>query len=135
MHPVRDACPGGPREYEFVSVSAGQSDAFYAEVVREGKVWAIRDEGGVPAPLNADGQRSMPFWSLRSRAERITSSVEAYAGMDVFEIALDEWRERWLPGLDRDGLLVGLNWTGARATGFDVSPSDVERNLATRRAI
>jgi hypothetical protein len=52
--------------------------------------------------------------------------------MQPFEVNLVEWRRRWLPGLERDGLLVGLNWSGDRPTGFDVEPADVERNLAAR---
>ena len=36
-----------------------------------------------PAPLNGDGARAMPFWSLRSRAERVVESVPAYAGFEI----------------------------------------------------
>jgi hypothetical protein len=31
-----------------------------------------------------------------------------------------------------DGLLVGLNWSGDEATGYDLPGDDVERNLAAR---
>jgi hypothetical protein len=116
-----------------VSVSAPQADAFYAEALRERKVWTLRDAAGFPAPINGDGLRSQPFWSLRSRAERIRESVPAYAEMEVVELGIDSWRERWLPGLERDGLLVGLNWSGERATGFDLEPAEVERSLAARQ--
>ena len=74
----------------------------------------------------------MPFWSMRSRAEGIVTRVPAYAGFEVVELPLDEWPSRWLPGLQRDGVRVGLNWTGERATGFDLSAEDVETNLAAR---
>jgi hypothetical protein len=47
-------------------------------------------------------------------------------------LPLDEWRSRWLPGLSRDGILVGLNWSGDRATGYDVTAEDVERNIGGR---
>jgi hypothetical protein len=52
--------------------------------------------------------------------------------MQAVEIDLDAWRERWLPGLERDGLLVGVNWSGDRATGFDVEPANVARALDER---
>lgn len=114
-----------------MSVSAAQADAFYMEVLREGCVWAIRDSGGFPAPQTPDG-RAAPFWSLRSRAIKVIQSVEAYAGFEAVELPLDEWRVRWLPGLAGDGLLVGLNWSGPGATGYDIPPDQVERNLAAR---
>ena len=51
----------------------------------------------------------------------------------VVSLSIDEWRDRWLPGLARDGLLVGLNWSGERVTGYDVAPEEVAQNLASRK--
>ena len=47
-------------------------------------------------------------------------------------VPLEEWRTRWLPGLAKDQLLVGLNWSGGQATGLDLEPNAVEGNLAAR---
>lgn len=74
----------------------------------------------------------MPFWSLSSRAERVISTVEAYCGFETVAIPLSEWRFRWLPGLERDGLNVGLNWSGARVTGCDVEPRAALNSLNAR---
>ncbi len=115
-----------------VSISAAHADAFYAESMETGEVWAVRDASGFPAPDTADGARAMPFWSKRSRAERVVTTVPAYAGFEVVAIPLDAFRERWLPGLRRDGLLAGLNWSGERASGYDVEPANVEAALAAR---
>lgn len=120
------------RDHQGVTVSAAQADAFYAEALRAQKVWTVRDASGFPAPANRDGHRAQPFWSRRSRAEHVIESVHAYAVMEVVEIEIDVWRSRWLPGMARDGLLVGLNWSGERATGFDLQPAEVERNLSVR---
>ena len=114
-----------------MSTSAAQADAFYREALESPTVWAIRDSVGFPAPEGSDG-RSMPFWSRKSRAERVVASVPAYGGFEIVPIPLPEWRSRWLPGLKRDGVRAGLNWSGSRATGFDLEPEAVESNLATR---
>ena len=74
----------------------------------------------------------MAFWSKRSRAQRIIDNVPAYSAFEVEEIELGRWREEWLPGLKRDGLLVVLNWSGKRATGYDLPPDDVLSNLQAR---
>lgn len=113
-----------------MTTSAAQAAAFYREAVRESRVWGVRDDGGFPAPLATSGHRAMPFWSLRSRAERIIATVPAYGTFVPAEIPLDEFRSAWLPGLERDGLQVGVNWSGSGATGYDVLPHEVERNLA-----
>jgi hypothetical protein len=116
-----------------VTVSSAQADAFYTEVLAEGSVWTVRDTGGIPAPETPDG-RAMPFWSKRSRVEAIIENVPAYSSFEIQEIPTPEWRLRWLPRLGRDGLRIGLNWSGVIATGFDRAPEDVERNLAAREA-
>lgn len=114
-----------------MSTSAAQATAFFAEAIREGSVWGIRDDGGFPAPLNADGVRAMPFWSLKSRVEQLISNIPAYAAFVPVEIPLVDWRERWLTKMESDGFHVGLNWSGNRAAGYDISPADVEARLAT----
>jgi hypothetical protein len=86
----------------------------------------------VPAPLLADGRRAMPFWSSRSRAERAANSPQ-FAGCQPRRLTLDEFEHRWLSNLERDGLLVGVNWSGARFTGYDVEPADVRGWLAASR--
>lgn len=113
-----------------MSVSGAHAAAFYVEAAREGAVWTVRDEGGFPAPLNGSGERVQPFWSLFSRAERVVARVPAYEGFSVVEIPLLVFRERWLPGLRSDGVLIGINWSGDRATGYDLTAAVVEANLA-----
>ena len=108
-----------------MSLSAAHSAAFRLEAPREGRVWSIRDAAGHPAPEDEAGRRAMPFWSKPSRAERVVGAVPAYRGFDVVEIPMADWLDSWLPGLRDDGLLVGVNWAGARATGFDLAPDRV----------
>ncbi|UQU63722.1 DUF2750 domain-containing protein [Couchioplanes caeruleus] len=108
-----------------MSLSAAHTAAFRREVPQEGRVWSIRDAGGFPAPRAGDGSRAMPFWSKPSRAQRVVSGIEAYQGFEVVEIPLPEWLGSWLPGLGHDGVQVGVNWAGARATGYDVDPARV----------
>jgi uncharacterized protein DUF2750 len=103
--------------------------------VRDGLVWTVRDQDGYPAPESDGARRVAPFCSSRSRVEQIIASVVAYAGTLPEQIELDTWRKRWLPGLERNGLLVGLNWTGSNATGYDVGPANVIRALAARDVV
>jgi hypothetical protein len=117
-----------------MSVSAAQAAAFYKEIVKTGQVWAIRDAGGIPAPLNGHGLRAMPFWSLRSRAEKVIANVPAYRGFEPMAILLEEWRARWIDGLERDEILLGLNWSGTGATGFDFKPAEVRTRLCAGAA-
>jgi hypothetical protein len=121
------------RHYARVTTSAAQADAFYDEILEGREVWTLRDADGYPAPLDSADTRAMPFWSRRGRVQHIIDNVPAYRAFEPTSVSLSEWRSRWLPGLAKDGLLVGLNWSGGTATGYDVASEDVERNLAVRQ--
>lgn len=112
-----------------MSQAASQAWAFYREVARLGRVWTIRDKRGIPAPLNPSGQRAMPFWSTLSRAERFIESVAEYRSFRPEEVSWEVFRDKWLVGLEADGLLAGVNWSGPRGVGFDLEPHEVRRNV------
>ena len=115
-----------------MSVAAAQAEAFYREFLASRVVFTVRDAGGYPAPISTSGHRAQPFWSKRSRAQRIIDTVPDYGPFEIVEMGEDRWLDEWLPGLERDGLLVGINWSGSGATGYDLSVTDLRRNLAAR---
>jgi len=117
-----------------MSISAAHADAFASEALAADAVWAIRDADGFPTSTNASGETAMPFWSTENRARRVIENVDAYRGFEPVRLELEAFVGRWLPGLERDGLLVGLNWSGKRAIGYDMQPKDVRARLAARRA-
>ena len=108
-----------------MSQAASQWATFARDVAAHGKVWTVKDSGGFPAPLTSSGKRAQPFWSSLSRVKKIISTVPAYAGFEPFELSWPEFRDKWLPGLERDGLLIGVNWSGPRAAGYDVTSQEV----------
>ncbi|WP_445370105.1 DUF2750 domain-containing protein (plasmid) [Methylomonas sp. HW2-6] len=112
-----------------MSIAAPNAASFYREVAAARVVWAIRDSAGFPAPINGDKKRAMPFWSSKSRALQIITNVEAYRDFRPEPIAWETFNQRWIPGLMKDGMLAGLNWSGPNATGYDVEPTDIERNV------
>ena len=60
----------------------------------------------------------------------IIKTVPAYEGFEPFELTLIEFMDTWLIGLVKDQFQVGHNWSGARATGYDIEPSRVRQILA-----
>lgn len=112
-----------------MSLAAAQADAFFTEVAESGSVWTIRDADGFPTSTSASGEQTMPFWSKESRARKVIDGVPAYREFEPFELNLGEFVANWLPGLDGDGLFVGLNWYGDRATGYNFPPAQVRERL------
>ncbi|MGC5804662.1 DUF2750 domain-containing protein [Ralstonia pseudosolanacearum] len=118
-----------------MSTAASHALAFYREVASSGLIWSIRDDKGFPAPFSRAGKRAMPFWSSESRALAVIRGVPAYEGFQPVVLTWGEFCERWVPGLIRDGLLAGVNWSAPHATGFDVLPSDLQYNVDALRSV
>jgi len=112
-----------------MSTAGIHAHAFYKGVATERKVWTIKDSGGFPAPKTSDGRRSQPFWSSLSRVEKIIQTVPAYSGFETHEISWETFKDKWIPGLTRDKLLMGLNWSGKAAMGYDIEPSSVLESI------
>ncbi len=66
-----------------MSQAASQAAAFHRQAVENEVVSTVRDEAGSPAPKNSQGRRAQPFWSARTRVERIIKTVPAYSGFAV----------------------------------------------------
>ena len=68
----------------------------------------------------------MPFWSSERRARNLISKSPAYKAFKPFRIEWDEFCLNWVPDLTKDGLQIGVNWTGKRAIGYDMEPEEVK---------
>ncbi|MDR6984899.1 hypothetical protein J2X32_003554 [Rheinheimera pacifica] len=109
--------------------AASQAHVFYKDVAKNKKVWTFRDAGGYPAPKTRSGQRSQPFWSTLSRVQKIIKNVPAYSGFEPVELTWVDFKNKWLPGLEKDGLLVGINWSGISAAGYDLDAHWVRERI------
>ncbi|MFE9967532.1 DUF2750 domain-containing protein [Streptomyces sp. NPDC005525] len=111
-----------------MSQSGSQVAAFFRDVRQSGVVWLVRDDSGSPAPLSADGTRSLPFWSTSARAQRAAKIWGS--GLRVESRSLEAWRDLELPDAAREGLMIGINWSGPRLVGWSFTPVEVLNRLA-----
>jgi len=69
----------------------------------------------------------MPFWYSERRALNLISKSPAYyKAFKPFRIDWDKFCLNWVPDLTKDGLQIGVNWTGKRAIGYDMEPEEVK---------
>ena len=111
-----------------MSQSGAQAAAFFRDVRETETVWFVRDGNGSPAPLGTDGRRSLPFWSSAARAARAAHNRRS--GLWVESMPLDSWRDAELPTAGREGLLIGVNWSGPRLVGWSFTIEEVLHRLA-----
>jgi hypothetical protein len=77
--------------------------------------------------MTSAGKRALPVWSTHSRVQKIIKTVAAYSGFVPEELSWEEFRDEILPEIERDGMLVGVNWSGPRAVGYDLDAPWVRR--------
>jgi hypothetical protein len=106
--------------------ASSQAWAFYRDVAKNRRLWTIRDSGGYPVQMTSSGTRAQPFWSSLSRVQKIIKTVTAYAGFSPEEVSWDKFCAKFVPGLTNDRYLVGVNWSGPRALGYDMEPKRLQ---------
>ncbi|MFF0836610.1 MULTISPECIES: DUF2750 domain-containing protein [unclassified Streptomyces] len=111
-----------------MSQSGSQTAAFFRDVRQSRMLWLVRGEGGIPTHLSEDGVRSLPFWSTSARAQR-AAKIWGH-GLRVGSMSLDTWCEHVLPDAARDGLVIGINWSGPRLIGWSFTSAEVRNRLA-----
>ncbi|MGW7096341.1 DUF2750 domain-containing protein [Streptomyces sp. NPDC054874] len=111
-----------------MSQSGSQAAAFFRDVRENRVVWLVRDDDGSPTHLSADGTRSFPFWSTSPRAQRAAKIWRR--GLRVDSMPLDTWCDFVLPDTARDGLVIGINWSGPRLVGWSFTSREVRNRLA-----
>ncbi len=113
-----------------MSISSINAQNFYKEVAKHKKIYIIKDKTGYPFPKNTEGKRTVPVWSLRSRVEKVISEVPFYKNFEIVELSLEEFKNKWVPGLHDDNFLIGINWYSKNLTGYDLNIDDFLKNLS-----
>jgi hypothetical protein len=117
-------------------VSASQqANAFCREVLVSGEVFLIEHErnGPVDWPL-AGTQHARPIWSSHRRVVRMLEGPLAARGLVIVASSWEHFCERIAPETELAGLLIGLNWSGPRARGYNLPPADVIARVDAVRA-
>lgn len=109
--------------------AASQASRFYEEVVTSRSVFTLLDDGSfLVFPVN--GLEVVPFWSTESRVTIVQRNHPKYRPFACDKIDLDVFCDRTLRDLERENVHIGVNWSGARLTGYDVSVPDLLQNLS-----
>src|SRR5512146_2425867 len=109
-----------------MSGSAAHTSAFYRDVAKNRRLWTSRRDGAYAVVAARGGHSVQPMWSTLSRIRRIIKAVPAYAGSEPTEIGWEECRDEWFPRFRREHILVGVNWSGATASGYDLDADWVQ---------
>jgi hypothetical protein len=110
-----------------MSVAALQYSKFCSEVAETGRAFTfLEDSSFLVYPVN--GTEVVPFWSSRTRLVRISKAHPKYARYQICEFPMENLLSS-MTQLQSEGILVGVNWSGPKLTGFNVSVPDLRAAL------
>ncbi|WP_144391615.1 DUF2750 domain-containing protein [Pleionea sediminis] len=105
---------------------------FLEGAVDSGLVWALvtsEEEDGEFALCESEDKDNtdvMPFFSAQDFAQAVCHGE--WANYQPRAIELDDFIDNWLPGMQKDGLLVGVNWT-EDLEGLEQEPLELSLDL------
>ena len=95
---------------------------FIETVLKTEEVWGLQSEAGwaICESTKYEDCQVMPFFSHESYAKAIAK--EEWESYNPTIINLDDFIDKWLKGMHKDELLVGVNWLYERL--FEPSSND-----------
>jgi hypothetical protein len=87
---------------------------FLAQVKSTQLLWALQDKVSedwvVLDSITYENTEVMPLWSSAELAKQ--HCIEEWENYIPCEISLSDWLEFWIEDLNKDGVIVGVNWQG-----------------------
>lgn len=102
---------------------------FIEEIKFNGELWSLEsDEGWVVVDSQefADAE-VMPFWS--DKEDALAHCIDEWADYQVGLVNIEDFVQDWLPELDKDGVLIGPNWT-VNLEGLELEAVQVAEAIA-----
>lgn len=110
-----------------MTISSAQYDKFREQCVADERVFTFTD-GGELLVYPVETGETVPFWSSRSRLEAIQRRLKKYQKWQITEFHFVEFWSR-LDQLEREGIQIGVNWSGPKLVGYNVSVPDLRAGL------
>ncbi len=121
-----------PTEKEVSSVlklCANDRYLYWIKRVADGNlVWSLWNDGGWALAANEEGNYMIPVWPHAMYAAICAS--DEWSGYEPKSISIDDWLQRWIPGIQRDKRMIAVFPT-LDHKGIAVSPSRVADDLRT----
>lgn len=102
-------------------------DFFLSEVLEEREIWILvnADNRFLKIVSEEDGVSHLPVWPSAAFAENYARGAD---GLSPKSISLPDFFKKWVPGLTRDGLEIGV-FPGKDGTLWITEPEELKRDL------
>lgn len=114
-----------------MTIASAQAQKFYEQVTAERRVFTFLDDDSFWV-FRVRESDVVPFWSSASRLRRVQAMHPKYRTLAAETISLADFLEKTLPQLEEENIGVGVNWSGTRLVGYNLTVAELRRNLEHR---
>lgn len=114
-----------------MSSAGAQANKFYEEVSKNRSLWFAENARGTALEFDVrDNLVSFPLWSSRSRIARLRKlNPDLLDDFTAREISWISFKEDLVPILRDKERMIGVNYSGKKLSGFDISIDAVIRQV------
>lgn len=94
---------------------------FIDKVSRWEEIWSLRDDEGFVL-VSTDDEECMPVWPHPDYAAEWATGD--WSGCEPFKVDMEAWLDRWLPGMEEDGIAVAV-FPNLEESGIVEGPRDL----------
>ncbi|MBN2886788.1 MAG: DUF2750 domain-containing protein [Chromatiaceae bacterium] len=103
---MTDSLSAQPHARLFALPAPERYTHFLTQAQSQRQVWTLHSDAGFVSFSDEDGTPCFPFWSSAEQAQALAE--EDWSDCRPEPLALTDFMERWLPGLERDERLVSV---------------------------
>ncbi|SHG90307.1 DUF2750 domain-containing protein [Ferrimonas marina] len=102
---------------------------FVDAVTEQGQIWVLSTEGEYVVCDSVEFEQTdvMPLFSSEQAAKALCQ--EDWSEYEAKAVSVDDFFEQWLPSLDEDKVMVGLDWD-EELNGVECDPFELAKLLA-----
>ncbi len=102
---------------------------FLGLVSKHKSIWTLADEQGCLMIAEQD-DHFLPVWPLECYAQ--AAAVEEWQQMKPYEVTLDDWFNKWVPGMTDDGFEVAV-FPNSEGESTVLSPEELAVEIKLQR--
>lgn len=121
-----------PKEFHSVSGMSAEErfDYFVDAIIKSKEVWTLSSDQGTVL-MSSEGEDCLPVWPHPDFAEQWVSGD--WSDCTAMSIDLGVWLERWLPGMDEDGIALAV-FPGTEEEGIVVTAKEMRKTVLAQQS-
>jgi len=115
------------KRHNVKAMSAAERYSYFLQLVGQHELlWSLQDDKGCVVLSSEDGEECVPVWPHPEFAQDWIA--DEWSDCKLLEIDLNGWLQRWIPGMQQDGVAVAV-FPGTDEDGVVMTPVELREEI------